>query len=293
MQVQDLLDQFLTYLRLERGLSSLSVSAYRTDIRQFLSYIKDDFSVLQSLKPEVATDYIQGLFQQNISAQTQSRKLSALKQFGKYLRAQHGFAHAAFEHVRLPKTQRSVPKPLSESAVNALLQSPAVSDWMGLRDRSMLEMMYATGLRVSELVNLQYNQINRQSQWVRVIGKGQKERLVPYGDAAELALEAYIKTLPKSLKHPSHVYISQKGSVMTRQAFWYRIKKHAEVAGIHPLPSPHMLRHSFATHLLNHSADLRVVQMLLGHSDLSTTQIYTLVAKEQLKNIHKNHHPRG
>ncbi len=293
MQAQELLDQFLMYLRLERGLSSLSVSAYQTDIRQFLAFIEQQQINLQSLRPDQAIEFIQGMSERNIGAKTQARKLSALKQFGRYLRAHHGFDHAAFEHVRLPKTQRSVPKPLSEATVDVLLDAPDSSDWMGLRDRSMLEMMYATGLRVSELVALQYNQINRQSQWVRVIGKGQKERLVPYGDACESAMKAYIAALPNHLKHPSHVYVSQKGGVMTRQAFWYRIKKHAASAGIQPLPSPHMLRHSFATHLLNHSADLRVVQMLLGHSDLSTTQIYTLVAKEQLKNIHKKHHPRG
>lgn len=290
---EKLLTQFLTYLRLERGLSSLSVSAYQTDLKQFIQFIESKGLTLPSLQESDTGRFIATLTEKKLSSKTVARKLSALKHFNQYLRNEGVLEQDFAQQVTAPKVSRSVPKPMSEDQVVALIEAPDQSTFLGLRDHAMLELMYATGLRVSELVTLTYNQINFQQQVIRVTGKGGKERLVPFGDACCEALENYLKVLGAERSISQGVFVSQKGTVMTRQAFWYRLKKYAKESGINPLPSPHMLRHSFATHLLNHDADLRVVQMLLGHSDLSTTQIYTLVAKEQLKNIHKKHHPRG
>jgi integrase/recombinase XerD len=184
---------------------------------------------------------------------------------------------------------------MSEEKVSLLLDQPDVESSMGLRDKTMLELMYATGIRVTELIQLKFNQINLNQGVLRVVGNGGKERLIPMGELSIEWLQKYINYNQQSFyrQGQNFLFYSQKGTVMTRQAFWYRVKKYAKLAEIFPLPSPHVLRHSFATHLLNHSADLRVVQLLLGHSDLSTTQIYTLVAKEKLKQLHSQHHPRG
>lgn len=189
-----------------------------------------------------------------------------------------------------------MPKPLSEEQIEQLLNSPDEADSIGFRDKTMFELMYATGMRVSEIVDLQLMQLNLNQGTVRILGKGSKERLVPIGEYAADYLLEYLKFHRSGLlknKKSNFVFLSNRGQNMTRQTFWHSVKKYAKKCGIHPLPSPHMLRHSFATHLLNNGADLRVVQMLLGHSNISTTQIYTLVAKEKLKKIHHEHHPRG
>ncbi|MCF6301228.1 MAG: tyrosine-type recombinase/integrase, partial [Proteobacteria bacterium] len=192
------------------------------------------------------------------------------------------------------KYERVLPRPLSMSNVDLLLNQPDQTTEIGMRDKAMLELMYASGLRVSELVGLGLNNINLNSGFIRVTGKGGKERLVPFGDECMDCLEKYLqKYRSSSVVMNSFAFVSQQKKPITRQAFWYRVKHYALQANITPLPSPHVLRHSFATHLLNNSADLRVVQMLLGHSDLSTTQIYTMVAKEKLKKLHVKHHPRG
>jgi integrase/recombinase XerD len=198
--------------------------------------------------------------------------------------------------IESPKTGRGLPKALTEAQVESLLSSPDVSTPLGSRDQAMLELMYATGLRVSELVNLELVNLNLNQGVVRVIGKGQKERLVPIGDEAHDALKAYLaEGRPELLKgvQADHVFVTTRKTGMTRQAFWYMLRRNAASCGISQKLSPHMLRHSFATHLLNHGADLRVVQLLLGHSDLSTTQIYTHIAREGLKRMHETHHPRG
>jgi len=198
--------------------------------------------------------------------------------------------------IEAPKLGRSLPKSLTEDEVMALLEAPDLESPEGFRDRTMLEVLYATGLRVSELVGLRLEQVGMAQGVVRVVGKGDKERLVPLGEEAVDWLERFLKGGRNEILHGrfcSEVFPTKRGAGMTRQAFWYRIKKHAVSAGINKHLSPHTLRHSFATHLLNHGADLRVVQMLLGHSDLSTTQIYTHVAQERLKSLHAQHHPRG
>ena len=201
-----------------------------------------------------------------------------------------------FESIIQPKIESSVPKPISEKQITKLLEAPDVKTPLGFRDKTMFELMYATGMRVSEIINLNVMQINLNQGTIRVVGKGGKERLTPMGEYAADYLSEYLKFHRKKLiknKQSKFLFLSNRGKDMSRQAFWYCVKKYAAQCGIYPLPSPHMLRHSFATHLLNNGADLRVVQLLLGHKNISTTQIYTLVAKEKLKKIHQKHHPRG
>lgn len=294
-ECERLLDQFLSYLKLEKGFSSHSVNSYQTDCKQFINNLHTSQLTLQTAERLDASAYVKLLNQKNLSAKTIARKISALKQFYLYLQRTRQLTENVFDAVVLPKIARSIPKPMSERQVEKLLEQPAVDTALGLRDRTMLELMYATGMRVSELVGLKINQLNLNQGLVRITGKGGKERLIPFGEICQEWINRFLRQNLSGLQSRSDgsLFINQKGSVMTRQAFWYRIKKYAAQAGIVPAPSPHVLRHSFATHLLNHSADLRVVQMLLGHSDLSTTQIYTMVAKEKLKNIHASHHPRG
>lgn len=289
----DLLDQFLSYLRLEKGLSSHSIKAYNTDINQFLKFAETPG--LSQVNVQLANRYIHSLTDSGLNTKSIARKISALRHFFLYLQKSKVLAKNPFLATSLPKTTRSIPKPLSEQQVELLLKQPDETNPLGLRDRTMLELMYATGMRVSELVGLKFNQINLNQGVVRILGKGGKERLIPMGEVAVDWLTVFLSTNRQKIQQSNNAYLftSQKGSVITRQAFWYRIKKYAKEAHIYPLPSPHVLRHSFATDLLNHSADLRVVQLLLGHSDLSTTQIYTLVAKEKLKQLHTKHHPRG
>ena len=282
------------YLRLEKGFSSHSIQSYQTDIRQLLQFCHQTGVVPSQLTFAQAQQYSASLAGKGLNPRTLARKVSAARHFYKYLQLSQLADDNPFGRLVMPKVSRTVPKPLSEEQVELLLERPVTDDFLGLRDKTMLELMYATGMRVSELVNLEVNQVNLNQGIVRVSGKGGKERLIPVGEEAAEWLTVYLKQ-KRLIPYASgkHLFYNQKGTVMSRQAFWYRIKKHAGDAGIEPLPSPHVLRHSFATHLLNHSADLRVVQMLLGHSDLSTTQIYTLVAKEKLKQLHHQHHPRG
>lgn len=294
LEVESYVNQFLSYLKLEKGFSSHSISSYQTDIKQFTVFIAGQSCSLLQIDSGAANQFIKLLNQRKLSAKSIARKISSLRQFYLFLQRLHLMADNPFNAVVLPKLSRSIPKPLSESQIELLLSQPDSNTVLGLRDKTMLELMYATGMRVSELVALKVNQLNLNQGVVRVLGKGGKERLIPLGEISMEWLTRFITATAKQIQQNSgHLFFSQKGSVMTRQAFWYRIKNYAHQAMITPPPSPHVLRHSFATHLLNHSADLRVVQMLLGHSDLSTTQIYTLVAKEKLKQIHAHHHPRG
>jgi len=290
------LEQFTQWLLLEKGLSSNSISSYRTDLQPFLDFLASQELDPLRLTADNALAFREHLNRQGFRANTVARKLSALRQFYRFLLLKKQVKENPFATQRTPRLEKNLPKPLSESDIEALLQAPDVGDTTGLRDKAMLEVMYAAGLRVSELVDLKLGQVNLNRGLLRIHGKGDKERLVPLGEVAVEALEKYL--VMRTGSDPSgqpgqHVFLSQRGGGMTRQAFWYRIKKYASQCGLSPLPSPHQLRHSFATHLLNHGADLRVVQMLLGHADLSTTQIYTQVANAALKSTHKKHHPRG
>ena len=242
-------------------------------------------------------DYLSQRLKDGYSSRSTARSLSSLRAFYSHITVKHNLKENPTSRVDSPKLGRSLPKTLSEDEVEKLISSPDVEDYIGLRDRAMLELIYACGLRVSELISLDMLNINLRQGVIRVIGKGEKERLVPMGEEALDWVQRYInKGRPYLLKEDnkvSELFLSKRGKSMTRQTFWYRIKEYANKASINKDLSPHTLRHAFATHLINHGADLRTVQLLLGHSSLSTTQIYTEVARHRMKELHNEHHPRG
>lgn len=292
---QTVIDQFLDALWLERGLSENTLSAYRSDLYSYSGWLVSSASrdLLQS-RPEDILAYLATLTGK--SSRTSARRLSSLRRFFQYLAREGRISHDPCARIAAPRIGRPLPKSLTEEEVESLLDAPDTATAVGQRDRAMLEVLYATGLRVSELVGLQLAQVNLRQGVLRVIGKGNKERLVPLGEEASDWVEKFIRQGRAELLQEPPVDVlfpSRRGRMMTRQTFWHAIKRHAVRAGISKTLSPHVVRHAFATHLLNHGADLRVVQMLLGHSDISTTQIYTHVARERLKNLHAEHHPRG
>lgn len=291
------IEAFLDALWSERGLSQNTLAAYGRDLKSFAEWqSKNNRTLLNSSNTELL-EYITLKIKQGSKSRSVARTISTFRRFFRYQLRERKIEEDPTALIELPKLGKSLPSSLSEENVNALLDAPDLNDPIGLRDRAMLELLYATGLRVSELVTLEYKQINLQQGVVRVIGKGNKERLVPMGDEAVIWIEQYINEaraeLMKSRGVSNYLFVTRRGSGMTRQAFWYLIKRYAMQAGIKQKLSPHTLRHAFATHLLNHGADLRVVQLLLGHSDLSTTQIYTHIAKSRLQTMHQQHHPRG
>lgn len=289
-----IIDSFLDALWMERGLSDNTLSAYRTDLYKYSIWLKEHEVELLQARSEQILAYL-GSFH-NGSARSVARRLSSLRRLYEYLLREHQIKQNPASNIDAPRLGRTLPKSLTESEVEALLEAPDISQAMGLRDKAMLELLYATGLRVSELVGLNTQQVNLRQGVVRVTGKGNKERLVPLGEEANLWLERYLNTARSEILKQTlsdAMFPSNRGSAMTRQTFWHMVKRYAKTAGISKQLSPHVLRHAFATHLINHGADLRVVQMLLGHSDISTTQIYTHVARERLKDLHAEHHPRG
>ena len=301
IELPEIIEQFIDVIWMERGLSENTLSAYRTDLKNFVLWLsmlsKNELSdSLINTKRSTIVEYLSELEDKKISARSRARLLSSLRRFYAYLIREKKIDVDPVALIDSPKLGRSLPKSLTEEDVESLIQAPDTSTLLGLRDRVLFEVLYATGLRVSELVGLQLNEINFQQGVIRVTGKGNKERLVPLGEEAINWLEKYISSTRADILK-GHVtdalFVTTRGSEMTRQAFWYLIKRYALQAEITSKISPHTLRHAFATHLLNHGADLRVVQMLLGHSDLSTTQIYTHVAKARLKSLHSQHHPRG
>lgn len=291
---QAVIDSFLDSLWMERGLSKNTLEAYRNDLCQFIVWQHQRGKTL--LKTETGDLHAYLATQGEHSARSSARRLSSLRRLFQYLGSEGRIQVDPTLNVKSPRLGRHLPETLTESEVDALLKAPTTDNDTGIRDRTMLEVLYATGLRVSELVSLRLDQINLRQGVIRVIGKGNKERLVPLGEDAVDWLMRYIRdSRPAFFKGTpdATLFPSNRGTALTRQAFWYAIKRYAIRAGIHKSLSPHVLRHAFATHLLNHGADLRVVQMLLGHSDISTTQIYTHVARERLKDLHAKHHPRG
>lgn len=293
---QELLREFIDSLWLERGLSPHTRNAYLTDLRGFALWLAGRGSSLRQAGREAILDHLGWRLQQGYQARSTARLLSALRTFYRYLLRERLIDEDPTLQVELPQLGKPLPKSLSEAEVEALLAAPDIAEPLGLRDRAMLEVLYACGLRVSELVALSLEQINLRQGVLRVLGKGSKERLLPLGEEALIWLQRYqaeARGLLLAGRPSSVLFPSQRGEQMTRQTFWHRIKLHARHAGILKPLSPHTLRHAFATHLLNHGADLRVVQLLLGHSDLSTTQIYTHVAKARLQALHAAHHPRG
>jgi len=288
------IDLYLDAIWVEKGLSDSSLSSYRRDLDGFARWLQLPSGLLAVSESDVGR-YLAHRLQSKISARSTARFLSCVRGFYAYQLRENAMQENPVALIESPKQGRPLPKSLSEGDVIRLLAAPNVAEAIGLRDRTMLEVLYACGLRVSELTGLTLAQVNLRQGVVRVMGKGSKERLVPLGEEAMNWLLRYAKEArPALLKGSSEVlFPSTRGQQMTRQTFWHRIKHWAQVAGIETELSPHTLRHAFATHLVNHGADLRVVQLLLGHSDLSTTQIYTHVAEARMKSLHAEHHPRG
>ena len=297
------IDKFLSSLLVEKGLSKNTLSAYKTDLTKFALYFQDSnlhhedqlIFDLMHIEASHIEKYLKYRVKKELSARSTSRSLSSIRAFYQFALIKQWCEKSPIEKIKNPKLPSQLPDTLSEQQVSDLLDAPDLSDPVQWRDKAMLEVLYATGIRVSELVNLQMHEISLLQGVIRVIGKGGKERLVPLGEEAVDYLSQYLKQgRGELLKKPTNtVFPSKRGQTMTRQTFWHRIKFYAQQAGIKSKLSPHTLRHAFATHLLNHGADLRVVQMLLGHSDLSTTQIYTHVATQRLQSLVQEHHPRG
>ncbi|MDX1802791.1 MAG: site-specific tyrosine recombinase XerD [Alcanivorax sp.] len=292
---QQLIDRWLDQQWLEKGLSEHSLANYRRDLTQLALWARHQGVALAGCQRYQLLQFLADRHQQGIGARSVARQLSALKGFYRWLKREGMIEADPALLIERPRTGRPLPKTLSETDVEALLAAPDTDTALGLRDRAMLELLYATGLRVTELVTLTQSQINPRQGLVRVIGKGNKERLVPLGEEALHWLGCYLRDGRPLLLGDNQelLFPSRRGTCMTRQTFWHRIKQLALQAGIQKSLSPHTLRHAFATHLLNHGADLRVVQLLLGHSDLSTTQIYTHVAQQRLHDLYQKHHPRS
>lgn len=291
-----LIDRFLDALWLQKGLSDNTRDAYRSDLALFNGWLAERDVRLEDAGRAIILDHLAWRQANGYKARSTARLLSGMRGFYRFLLNERLISVDPTLQVEQPQLGRPLPKALSEADVEALLAAPDIGDPLGLRDRAMLEVLYACGLRVTELISLSLEQINLRQGVLRTLGKGNKERLVPLGEEAMHWLERYLRQARGLLlgdKPSDVVFPSQRGSQMTRQTFWHRIKLHASVAGVSAAISPHTLRHAFATHLLNHGADLRTVQMLLGHSDLSTTQIYTHVARARLQELHARHHPRG
>jgi len=289
-------DRFIDMLWMESGLSRNTLNAYRNDLRHLARWAKNRSKKVKLLERADLQEYLAGRVDKKDSARSTARQLSSFRRFYRYMLREGEIKVDPSDLIDRPKVTRGVPRSLSEQDVEALLSSPEMSTALGVRDKCMLEILYATGLRVTELVSLRMSQVNLNQGIVRVMGKGDKERLVPMTEVAQNCLRDYIAAQRIDIlggRDSEFLFPTKRSVHMTRQAFWHLIKRYAKIAGIEGTLSPHTLRHAFATHMLNHGADLRVVQMLLGHSDLSTTQIYTHVAKERLSKLHKKHHPRG
>ena len=291
------IDAFCDTLWLEDGLAKASLSSYRSDLLHFSSWLGEQQLPALGAVDEASLMRFIAALSQTLRASSQARYISTLRRFYRYLLARGRISADPTLKISMPVKPSRLPKVLSEAQVEALLAAPQTEQSLGLRDRAMLETLYATGLRVSELVGLKLHEVNFEMGVIRVFGKGSKERLVPLGEEAIDWLRSYLAEGRPALlggRQSNDLFVTARGAAMTRQAFWYLIKRYALQAAIDPARlSPHVMRHAFATHLLNHGADLRVVQLLLGHSDISTTQIYTHIARERLKSLHAQHHPRG
>lgn len=290
------LDAFCDMLWLEHGLAKNTLASYRSDLALLAAWAAAHHTALGALTPAQLNDYL-AEYSRRAKPASQRRLLSALRRFYQHLLGNHEIAADPTLNIEPPPPPQRFPKTLTEAQVEALLDAPDVDTPLGLRDRAMLEVLYATGLRVSELVGLKTFEVALDMGVVRVFGKGSKERLVPLGEVAMDWLTRYLKTARAELlagRTCDEVFVTARGAGLSRVTFWTLVKRYALIAGIDPARiSPHTLRHAFATHLINHGADLRVVQLLLGHADISTTQVYTHVARERLKTLHAMHHPRG
>jgi integrase/recombinase XerD len=289
-------DRFTDAVWMENGLSDNTLAAYRRDLYRLAVWLHGQGQSLVEAHTADLLGFLAAQYSEGRALRSSARQLSSMRRFYRFLVREGRRNDDPTAGITSPKMDRPLPYTLSEEDVESLLEAPDTTQPVGLRDRAMLELLYATGLRVSELVGLRHEQISLTRGVVRVVGKGDKERLVPVGEDALDWLQRYLDGARESLLKGcqcEQVFVSRKAGGISRQAFWYRLRRYAVQAGIRGPLSPHTLRHAFATHLVNHGADLRVVQMLLGHSDLSTTQIYTHVARERLRQLHRVHHPRG
>ena len=294
--VDPAIGRFLDAVWMERGLSPNTLAAYRADLTALARWLEQRHVAVSRTSRNDLLGFIAWRVDCGARPRSTARQLSSFRRFFRYLVRESSITDDPTAQIAMPKIGRSLPKSLTEGEVEALLAAPAVSDPLGHRDRTMLEVLYATGLRVSELVNLKHSQVNLNQGVIRIVGKGNRERLIPLGDEAVRWLGDFARGPRTEIlleRQTDYMFPTRRGDRMTRQAFWHIIKRYANKAVVQKDLSPHTLRHAFATHLLNRGADLRVVQMLLGHSDLSTTQIYTHVARERLKELHAQHHPRG
>lgn len=292
----ELVDQFLDAIWMERGLSKNTLGAYRADLMTSGRVLAESDKTINTAEKSDLLDFIAKRVEGGAKPRSTARQLSSFRRFFRYIMREGLRDTDPTADIEMPRIGRSLPKTLSEDEVDLLLNAPNTDEPLGHRDRAMLELLYATGLRVSELISLKQSQINFNQGVLRIIGKGDRERLIPLGEESQRWLKDFIDGPRMEIlleRQTDYLFPTRRGDCMTRQAFWHIIKRYAEKAEIRQKMSPHSLRHAFATHLLNRGADLRVVQMLLGHSDLSTTQIYTHVARERLKDLHGEHHPRG
>jgi integrase/recombinase XerD len=293
---EQLVDRFLDAIWTERGLSANTLGAYRADLMTLWRGLSERNIPIQEAQKADLLDFIARRVESGAKPRSTARQLSSFRRFFRYIMREGLRDTDPTADIDMPRIGRSLPKTLTEDEVDALLQAPNTDEPLGHRDRAMLELLYATGLRVSELISLRQSQVNFNQGVLRIIGKGGRERLIPLGEEAQRWLKDFIDSPRMEIlleRQTDFLFPTRRGDSMTRQAFWHIIKRYAQKAGINKKLSPHSLRHAFATHLLNRGADLRVVQLLLGHSDLSTTQIYTHVARERLKDLHGQHHPRG
>ena len=287
-----LIESFLDSLYIEKGLSQNTVQSYKNDITSFALWVDESINLpLVRISKIDINKYIAQLFKNGLKSSSVNRKISTIKSFFIFLLKKKHILVSPVEDIEMIKQEKYLPISMSEKEVELLLESPNLDSFIGIRDRAMIEMLYATGMRVSELINVKITDIDHNRLVVKVMGKGSKERLIPYGEVASDYLNVYLKNRKEI--NSNEIFLSNRGKKITRSAFWNRIKLYLKKENLKESISPHTLRHAFATHLLNRGADLRSVQILLGHSDLSTTQIYTHIAKQRLGEILKKHHPRG
>ena len=293
----DFINSFINHILVEKGLSKNTVESYSRDLNRFLDFLEKKGIPPLEAQANQLIDFLSDLREKGLSARSYTRCLTSIRMFYKYLLTKKLITSTPTANIEIPGFFKKLPSVLSFNEVERLLDAPDISNAVGIRDKAMLEVMYATGVRVSELVSLKTNDINLQVGYITAFGKGSKQRMIPMGESAMLWVKRYIDNARHVLaknRNPEALFVSKRGDMMTRQCFWMIIKKYAVIAGIdRKKAKPHILRHSFATHLLEGGADLRAVQTMLGHSDISTTQIYTHVRAERLKEIHKRFHPRG
>jgi len=285
------LRSFLNYLLVDKGLSNNTVKAYEADISSFFQWLDNEDLKYKNLQEDHINQYISFSFQRKMRSSSVNRKISSIKSFYIFLVKRNFLKNSPLNDLVTPKQEKYLPESMSEAEVDKLLNSPDVTNKIENRDKAMIEMLYATGMRISELVNLKITDVDMKRCVVKVFGKGSKERLVPFGEKALDSLKSYLNDREQSSS--KEIFLSNRGKKMSRIAFWQRVKVYLIRENLKNSISPHTLRHAFATHLLNRGADLRSVQLLLGHSDLSTTQIYTHIAKQRLSDVLKKHHPRG